>query len=173
MVRSFQDVRTFPRLTVVENVMMGVAGQRGERMSIVLRPLPLRPGDRRTRDRALEWLDFVGLAQRAEEPAGSLAFGEQKLVALARVLATEAKVLLLDEPASGIDKRWSDHMIEHIARLPEAGRTVCIVEHNLNVVQRLAHRICFMHEGSVTAEGTMDELSRQERLQEAYFGPMV
>ncbi len=173
MVRSFQDVRTFARLTVLENVMMGVAGQRGERMSVVLGPVPLRPGDRRTRDRALEWLEFVGLAQRADEPAGSLAFGEQKLVALARVLATEAEVLLLDEPASGIDKRWSDHMIEHIARLPEAGRTVCIVEHNLDVVQRLAHKICFMHEGSVTAEGTMAELSSQERLQEAYFGPMV
>jgi branched-chain amino acid transport system permease protein len=173
MVRSFQDVRTFARLTVLENVMMGVAGQRGERMSVVLSPLPLRPGDRRTRARALEWLEFVGLADRADEPAGSLAFGEQKLVALARVLATDADVLLLDEPASGIDKRWSDHMIEHIARLPEAGRTVCIVEHNLNVVQRLAHKICFMHEGSVTAEGTMAELSRQERLQEAYFGPMV
>jgi branched-chain amino acid transport system permease protein len=173
MVRSFQDVRTFARLTVLENVMMGVAGQRGERMSIVLSPLPLRPGDRRTRERALEWLEFVGLAQRADEPVGRLAFGEQKLVALARVLATDAEVLLLDEPASGIDKRWSDHMIEHIARLPEAGRTVCIVEHNLSVVQRLAHKICFMHEGSVTAEGTMAELSRQERLQEAYFGPMV
>jgi branched-chain amino acid transport system permease protein len=173
MVRSFQDVRTFGRLTVLENVMMGVAGQRGERMSVVLSPVPLGPGDRRTRDRALHWLEFVGLAQRAGEPAGSLAFGEQKLVALARVLATDAEVLLLDEPASGIDRRWSDHMIEHIARLPEAGRTVCIVEHNLNVVQRLAHRICFMHEGSVTAEGTMDELSRQERLQEAYFGPVA
>jgi branched-chain amino acid transport system permease protein len=173
MVRSFQDVRTFARLTVLENVMMGVAGQRGERMGVVLSPVPLRPGDRRTRERALQWLDFVGLAQRAGEPAGSLAFGEQKLVALARVLATEAEVLLLDEPASGIDKRWSDHMIEHIARLPEAGRTVCIVEHNLDVVQRLAHKICFMHEGSVTAEGTMAELTRQERLQEAYFGPMV
>jgi branched-chain amino acid transport system ATP-binding protein/branched-chain amino acid transport system permease protein len=173
MVRSFQDVRTFARLSVLENVMMGVSGQRGERMSIVLSPVPLRPGDRRTRDRALEWLDFVGLAERANEPAGSLAFGEQKLVALARVLATDAEVLLLDEPASGIDKRWSDHMIEHIARLPEAGRTVCIVEHNLNVVQRLAQKICFMHEGSVTAEGTMAELSGQERLQEAYFGSMV
>ena len=173
MVRSFQDVRTFARLTVLENVMMGVAGQRGERMSVVLSPLPLRPGDRGTRDRALECLEFVGLAHRADEPAGSLAFGEQKLVALARVLATDAEVLLLDEPASGIDKRWSDHMIEHIARLPEAGRTVCIVEHNLDVVQRLAHKICFMHEGSVTAEGTMAELSRQERLQEAYFGPVV
>jgi branched-chain amino acid transport system ATP-binding protein/branched-chain amino acid transport system permease protein len=172
MVRSFQDVRTFARLTVLENVMMAVAGQHGERMSVVLSPLPLRPGDRRTRDRALEWLEFVGLAQRADQPAGSLAFGEQKLVALARVLATDAEVLLLDEPASGIDKRWSDHMIEHIARLPEAGRTVCIVEHNLDVVQRLAHKICFMHEGSVTAEGTMAELSGQERLQEAYFGPV-
>jgi branched-chain amino acid transport system permease protein len=173
MVRSFQDVRTFGRMTVLENVMMGVAGQRGERMSVVLTPVPLRQGDRRTRDRALQWLEFVGLARRAEAPAGSLAFGEQKLVALARVLATEAEVLLLDEPASGIDRRWSDHMIEHISRLPGAGRTVCIVEHNLNVVQRLAHKVCFMHEGSVTAEGTMDELSRQERLQEAYFGPVA
>ena len=173
MVRSFQDVRTFAQLSALENVMMGVAGQRGERMSVVLTPVPLGPSDRRTRQRALEWLDFVGLADRAHEPAGSMAFGEQKLVALARVLATEAEVLLLDEPASGVDKRWSDHMIEHIARLPEAGRTVCIVEHNLHVVQQLAQKICFMHEGSVTAEGTMAELSGQERLQEAYFGSMV
>jgi branched-chain amino acid transport system ATP-binding protein/branched-chain amino acid transport system permease protein len=173
MVRSFQDVRTFARLSVLENVMMGVAGQRGERMSVVVTPMPLGPGERRTRMRALEWLDFVGLADRADEPAGSLAFGEQKLVALARVLATDAEVLLLDEPASGVDKRWSDHMIDHIARLPESGLTVCIVEHNLSVVERLAHKICFMHEGSVTAEGTMAELSRQERLQEAYFGSMV
>jgi branched-chain amino acid transport system ATP-binding protein/branched-chain amino acid transport system permease protein len=173
MVRSFQDVRSFSRLTVLENVMMGVAGQRGEQMRIVLSPTRLRPTERRARERALEWLDFVGLAKRADEPAGGLAFGEQKLVALARVLATDAGVLLLDEPASGIDKRWNEHMIEHIARLPEAGLTVCIVEHNLHVVERLAHKICFMHEGSVTAEGTMAELSRQERLREAYFGSMV
>jgi branched-chain amino acid transport system permease protein len=173
MVRSFQNVRTFSRLTVLENVMMAVAGQRGEQMRIVLSPMRLRPAARRTRERALEWLDFVGLVARADEPAGSLAFGEQKLVALARVLATDADVLLLDEPASGIDRRWGDHMIEHIARLPEAGLTVCIVEHNLHVVERLAHKICFMHEGSVTAEGTMAELSSQVRLQEAYFGSMV
>jgi branched-chain amino acid transport system permease protein len=103
-------------------------------------------------------------------PAGALAFGQQKLVALARVLATEAEVLLLDEPASGIDVAWVDAMLGLIEQVRERGRTVCIVEHNLHVVERLADYTYFMELGRITAQGNFAELTADPRLAEAYFG---
>jgi branched-chain amino acid transport system permease protein len=99
-----------------------------------------------------------------------LSYGQSKLVALARVLATEADVLLLDEPASGIDTQWVDAMLGLVEELREQGRTICIVEHNLAVVGRLADHTYFMELGRITAEGTIRELTDSPRLAEAYFG---
>lgn len=171
MVRSFQDVRTFPRLTALQNVMLGVQGQSGEH----LLPLFFNPGrtariERETRDKAMQWLSFVGMDGMAAVPAGALGFGQQKLVALARVLATEAEVVLLDEPASGIDQQWVDAMLDLIEQLRPQGRTVCIVEHNLAVVGRLADHTYFMELGRITAEGSFADLTGEQRLAEAYFG---
>jgi branched-chain amino acid transport system permease protein len=106
----------------------------------------------------------------ADYAAGALAFGQQKLVALARVLATEAEVLLLDEPASGIDFQWVNVMLGLIEQIREQGRTVCIVEHNLHVVERLADHTYFMELGRITAQGSFAELTTDKRLAEAYFG---
>jgi len=173
MVRSFQDVRIFQRLTVLENVMLGVQDQPGESAGqLFLLPWRTMRAERRTRAAAMANLEFAGLADRAEEPAGSLSFGEQKLAALARMLATEAQVFLLDEPSSGIDHRWVERMLELIGALRARGATVCIVEHNLHVVEQLADTIYFMEEGRVSAEGTMRDLVKQERLLEAYFGSL-
>jgi branched-chain amino acid transport system permease protein len=118
----------------------------------------------------MDWLGFVGLQGLADQPAGALAFGQQKLVAVARVLAADAEVLLLDEPASGIDREWVDAMLSLIERLRGQGRTICIVEHNLHVVGRLADHVYFMELGRITAEGTFEELTGERRLAEAYFG---
>ena len=159
--RTFQDVRIFGRLSALENVRLAVpsgangSGPRG-------RTAP--------RERARELLRFVGLEHQADVPAAALAFGDQKLVSLARVLATGAEVVLLDEPASGIDARWLETTLKLIADLHDEGKTVCIVEHNLEVVERLADHVVFLEQGHVTAEGTMQELKSQERLVEAYFG---
>jgi branched-chain amino acid transport system permease protein len=171
MVRSFQDVRVFSRLSCVQNVMLAVQDQLGEHVG----PLFVRPGrvsaaEDAAHETAMRWLEFVGMDSMADVPAGTLGFGEQKLVALARVLATEAEVLLLDEPASGIDQRWVDVMLDLIESLRPEGRTVCIVEHNLNVVGRLADHIYFMELGCITAEGSLQELTGDRRLAEAYFG---
>jgi branched-chain amino acid transport system permease protein len=171
LARTFQDVRLFERMTVLDNVLAAVPDQPGER----LRPLFLAPwrvaaAERRNRETALGYLAFVGLAHRAHELAGSLAFGEQKLVALARLVATEADVLLLDEPASGVDAQWVHRILELIRRLAAAGKTVCLVEHNLEVVTAVADRAYFMEAGRIVAEGRPEELMADPRLGEIYFG---
>ena len=171
MVRSFQDVRVYPRLSALQNVMMGVPKQSGEHaLPLFFTPWRVIRSERETHRRAMECLDFVGLADKAHESAGEMAFGEQKLVALARLLATDAEILLLDEPASGIDTRWVDRMLEAIERLRSEGKIICIVEHNLQVVERIADRIFFMDRGKVAAHGTMEELRSQKQLVEVYFG---
>jgi branched-chain amino acid transport system permease protein len=171
MVRSFQDVRVYPRISALDNVSMGVPHQAGERaFELFLLPHRVIRDTRLTRQRALDCLEFVGLADGATLAAGELSFGEQKLVALARILATGAEVILLDEPASGIDEPSVERMLEVIELIRREGKTICIVEHNLHVVERIAQRIYFMESGSIVAEGTMEELIAQPHLAEAYFG---
>lgn len=171
LVRSYQDVRTLTRLSVLENVMLGVPGQTGERMrGVVFRPLAVRRAELATRDRARECLAYVGLEERADEPAGSLGYGDQKLLAISRLLATDSDVLLVDEPAAGIDRGALEPVLVVLERLRAEGKTICLVEHNLDVVARLAERVLFMEQGTVTATGTMAEIAQQERLAEVYFG---
>ncbi|HEX5497683.1 MAG TPA: ABC transporter ATP-binding protein, partial [Thermomicrobiales bacterium] len=171
MARSFQDVRLFPQLTALQNVAMAVPNQPGENVAaLALQPIRCRRAEAQVRAEAMRCLALTGMADRAEERVANLGYGEQKLVAIARLLATEADVLLLDEPTSGIDPASLDEMIGLVLRLKELGRTICIVEHSLTVVERLADHVVFMEEGTVTAEGTIDELTRQERLVEVYFG---
>jgi len=183
MVRSFQNVRLFARMTALENVMLGVRelsadwwcwpnGTRGgENLAdLFLLPAMANRVERQTREQASEWLRLVGLADVAETPAGALSFGQQKLVSFARLLGTDADVLLLDEPASGIDSKWVDQILELVAYMRELGKTVCIVEHSIHVVERLADTVFFMELGRITAQGTIGELTSDPRLAEVYFG---
>jgi branched-chain amino acid transport system permease protein len=183
MVRSFQNVRLFARMTALENVMLGIRelstdwwcwpnGTRGgENLAdLLLLPRMANRVEEQTRERAMEWLRLVGLADVADVPAGALSFGQQKLVSFARLLGTDADVLLLDEPASGIDSRWVDQILDLVVYMRELGKTVCIVEHSIHVVERLADTVFFMELGRVTAQGTIGELTGDPRLAEVYFG---
>ncbi|MBI5088462.1 MAG: branched-chain amino acid ABC transporter ATP-binding protein/permease [Actinobacteria bacterium] len=171
LVRSFQDVRLFNRLSCLQNVMMAVQNQAGENFgTLAFSHRKVKSVEAQTRAKALDWLGFVGMADFADVPAGALSYGQTKLVSLARVLATEAEVLLLDEPASGIDTKWVDTMLDLIEAVREQGRTVCVVEHNLHVVGRLADHTYFMELGEITAQGTIAELTNTPRPAEAYFG---
>ena len=135
MVRSFQDVRLIGRMTALHNVMLAVPHQPGENVrSLVFQPGKVSRFEKLARQNAMRQLEFVGLAGDAHTLVSQLGYGQQKLVSLARILATEADVLLLDEPASGIDRAWLEPTLQAILRLPEAGKTVLIVEHNLDVV---------------------------------------
>jgi branched-chain amino acid transport system permease protein len=171
LVRSFQDVRVFPQMSVAENVMLGVQDQPGERfLSLWLQPWRVKRARLAAMREAMEWLDFVGLAGVADMTAGELGFGEQKLLALARLLATRAPVLLLDEPGSGVDTMWLERIVDIIRDISAQGRTVCLVEHNLDVVRRLADRVYFMDLGKIVALGTVDELMHNHAVVQGYFG---
>jgi branched-chain amino acid transport system permease protein len=171
MARSFQDTRLFRRLTVLENVAMAVPHQTGENVaSLALRPARSRHMEEKTLAKAMAYLELTEMAGMAHVRVANLGYGEQKVVAIARLLATESPVLLLDEPTSGIDPAILDNMIGLVLRLKELGRTICVVEHSLHVVEKLADHVVFMEDGRVTAEGTIEELTSQQRLVEVYFG---
>jgi branched-chain amino acid transport system permease protein len=171
MARSFQDTRLFRRLTVLENVAMAVPHQSGENVaSLALRPGRSRRVEEDTLAKAMGYLELIEMGDLAHVLVANLGYGEQKVVAIARLLATESPVLLLDEPTSGIDPAVLDDMIALVLRLKALGRTICVVEHSLHVVEKLADHVVFMEEGRVTAEGTIEELTSQQRLVEVYFG---
>jgi branched-chain amino acid transport system permease protein len=171
LVRTFQDVRLLNRLTCLENVMLAVPHQEGERLDALFRPgRGIAQADRAVAEQAMEWLAFVGMAGEANTPVDALSYGQTKMVNIARTLATRADVLLLDEPASGVDSMWLDRMVSLVADTRAAGRTICLVEHNLEVVRELADHTYFMELGEITAAGTVDELTSSARLAEAYFG---
>lgn len=171
LARSFQDVRVCQRLTALDNVAMGVQDQPGEHVGrLVLTPRAARAAERRVRQKALDCLALLGIADRAHTRVSELSYGDQKLVAIARLLATDCDVLLLDEPTSGVDPASVEKVIDGIARLRELGHTVCLVEHSVHFVQRLADRAVFLDQGAVIAEGTVDELMDRRELADLYFG---
>jgi branched-chain amino acid transport system ATP-binding protein/branched-chain amino acid transport system permease protein len=171
MARSFQDTRLFLQLSALDNVTIAVPNQLGESLlGLGVRPLRSRKVEKQARERAIEFLDFVGFAPSPNAIAGSLSYGDQKLIAIARLLAVECEVLLLDEPTSGVDPKGLERVIETVAGLRDAGKTICLVEHSLHVVGKLADHAIFLDQGKVVEEGTIEELMSREHLTEIYFG---
>ncbi|MDX3978600.1 branched-chain amino acid ABC transporter ATP-binding protein/permease [Shinella sp.] len=171
MARYFQHVRILEGLTAIDNVALGVPDQAGERLSrVFLSPAAVARREREVQEEAIRQLHNVGAADYAGETARDLAFGQQKLIAFARLLATGADVLLLDEPTSGVDPRSAEQIIELVRTLAQSGKTICIVEHSLHVVSELADRIVFMDAGTVVGEGTVAEITGRQDLVELYFG---
>jgi branched-chain amino acid transport system permease protein len=171
MVRFFQNVRLFAGITALDNVALAVPQQDGESLSrVIFAPWRVRNREREVREQALQQLDFCGVADLSRRIVRDLSFGQQKLIALARLLASGGDVLLLDEPVSGVDPRSAEQMIALIRGLAESGKAICIVEHSLHVVSELADRVVFMDAGQVVAEGSVEAITARADLIDLYFG---
>ena len=153
--RTFQVTRIFREMTVLEN-MLSVTG--------------LGVPDRVARERAEELIAFVNLTHLSAEYAGRLSYGQQKLLEFVRALMTDPDVILLDEPAAGVNRTLLQHLLDHIHRLEEQGKTILIVEHDMNVIMNHCERIFVMDGGVKIAEGPPAEIRRDERVLEAYVG---
>ena len=161
--RTFQLTRIFPRLTVMEN--MHVAAQREG-----LKDLLSRWSSTHEQKRAQELLDFVGLTKLKNLPAANLSYGQKKLLEFAFVLISEPKVILLDEPAGGINPTLINQLAERIRTLNKQGVTFLVVEHNMEFVMGLCEKITVMHRGTSIAEGTPQEVRSNPAVLEAYLG---
>jgi branched-chain amino acid transport system ATP-binding protein len=172
--RTFQDLRLFVDLTALDNVLIGIGAQFGEEVfGAIFRPWHTARGQHRHIAQALATLEHVGLGARAHERVRNLSYGEQKLLTVARVLATGAELLLLDEPASGMSAGALDTIMKLLRRLQEEGKTLLVVEHNTRVVQQIADDVLFLHQGHLMAQGTPQEIISDPALAEIYFGGAI
>ena len=153
--RTFQLTRLFTRLTVLENLL--VATQRDEGW---LRGILRRAGSASEKRRAMELLDFVGIARLAHEPAGNLSYGQRKLLELASLLVADPAVLLLDEPAGGVNPTLIGHLADRITELNRAGKTIVVVEHNMEFVMNLCSRVTVLSQGTALVSGTPSEIRK-------------
>jgi branched-chain amino acid transport system ATP-binding protein len=169
--RTFQNIRLFPNLNVLENVL--VARYTQSRSTFVESAffLPRHRRDaRRNRERAHELLELVGIADRRLALPGELSYGDQRRVEIARALATEPRMLMLDEPSAGMIEREAEEVMELLDGLSGEGRTVFLIEHNMRVVMSLSSKVIVVNFGKKLAEGTPREIQQNPDVLEAYLG---
>ena len=171
MARTFQIPRPFAAMSVLENVMLAPRAQLGERFwANWLQPRAVAAQEARTRAQAMHWLDFVGLAKLAHEPARVLSGGQRKLLELARVMAAQPQLVLLDEPAAGVNPALLALIVGRIEELNAQGVSFLIIEHNMELVSRLCHPVMVMAQGQMLAQGDAATVLNDPRVVEAYLG---
>jgi branched-chain amino acid transport system ATP-binding protein len=171
LVRTFQNIELFGQMTVLENVMVGLhtKSQSGLLASALRLPWQ-RAEEKRIRAQALELLDYVGIVELAEQSAGSLAFGNGRLLEIARALALQPMLLSMDEPAAGLNSRETWQLGDLIRRIRQDGVTVLLVEHDMELVMDVCDRIVVLNLGQKLAEGTPRQIQENPAVIAAYLG---
>jgi branched-chain amino acid transport system ATP-binding protein len=169
--RTFQIPKPFPQMTVLENVLTGAQNQVGETIfANFLRWGRVAGEERQAIAKAKEILDFVKLHHLMHEPARVLSGGQRKLLELARVLMADPSIILLDEPAAGVNPALLEFIIERVTELNAQGKSILLIEHNMDMVTRLCHRVVVMAGGKHLTEGTPQAVARNPAVIEAYLG---
>ena len=169
--RTFQNVRLFPQMSVLENVMVGrhLRSKAGMLFSSCLPP-SWRPEESRIRREAMEQLDFVGLADHADATAGNLPLGNQRMLEIARALAIDPHLILLDEPAAGLNSRETIAMGELIEKIRQQQITVVLVEHDMELVMDISDRVLVINFGRLIGDGTPEMVQEDPEVVAAYLG---
>jgi branched-chain amino acid transport system ATP-binding protein len=169
--RTFQKIRLFKQLSVLDNVVAGFhIHHEIPAWQYLVHGDAFRHDHARCRAEALELLSFVGLAARRDTPAGSLSYGEQRMLEFARALATKPKLLLIDEPAAGLNASEVDALLDRILTTRNRGVTVVVVEHNMELVMNVADRVLVMDYGQHLFEGVPADVQKNEAVLAAYLG---
>ncbi len=170
--RTFQNIRLFSEMSVIDNVKVGLHNSIHESLlSSVTHLFGFKKSEKKSRDEALELLDFFNMADLANHQAGSLPYGEQRRLEIARALATHPGIILLDEPAAGMNPSETSELMENIRRIRDNFHiAVLLIEHDMNLVMNLCEGICVLDHGKIIAKGSPNEIKSNPKVIEAYLG---
>ena len=171
LVRTFQNVELFTQMTVLENAMVGLHTKSHSGIFACMLKTPGNLAEeRRIRKQALQWLEFTGIADLADMKAGNLAFGKGRMLEIARAMALEPRIILMDEPAAGLNNRETCELASLIRKIRESGVTVVLVEHDMELVMDVCDSILVLNLGRRLAEGTPREIQENKAVIAAYLG---
>lgn len=171
LTRTFQNLRLFSEMTVLENVMVGMhLRSKGGFLASAFKVPWVLAEEKRIREKSSEWLNFVGLEGQAQQMAGSLSFGKQRILELARALALQPNLLMLDEPAAGLNIKETEDLATLILRIRDSGITVLLVEHDMELVMNISDHVTVIDQGIKIAEGDPESVRNDENVLKAYLG---